>query len=396
MKTTSLLLAALFAAVATACAGDCRDTFNVESRTENYVSASDILLSETIDPFEWPGGFIIQQAAGLIDAFQGGTNCLKLNLVGISASSGNASFSYDSFMKTAGGAAFGFGKDGFSINDVITPLIPTLSPCDGRLVDHFTHFGGNMSALVEQAGIGIYTRKITKGTFHMCRDVVVVNNSGAAIEFPLSVSGELAAIGSFGISDRNYAKAHLSLHGSVGGQTVNSEASIAIGNDQYDLGYYYKDINETKRVTIPSSPVPQNVHIDVTGEAECNVQASGGSRFGLVVATSQSTCIFPNSIKVGLPTGVNGAPLPPGIRIYDAEDGSVYMDSTGSPVDFVAVPGQTPVWDFSRPFDVGLGGLNPSVNSTTFGSLTTIYSPPGTLAGLVRRADGDADPPHAY
>ncbi len=330
-------------AVAPALAG-CGTSLSVESRTEYYFSESDLLSQAVLNPILLPVPLRLAIGTGAFEILQGGTNCAALSAAGVTLTGqtplGDAfSFEMKAFLPWVGDAVRHFAEEGIFNNGTLLLLAPSIEPCEPRLVRSFVHFGGNVDVLVEHAGGGPYPRKITKGTFNFCRDLVVLNNSGTPVEIPVSVSGEIIVYGSFSVDSRNYAKARLSLSGAIGGQAVALQGELH--ETQLDPFGYTRTLNETRRVTIPSSPQPQTLHIDLQGEAVCEAQAKGGGLSGFITASSAATANFPNSIDIGLPTGPGGGPLPPGVRIYDAEDGSVYMDTTANPVSSVPVPPRT-------------------------------------------------------
>jgi hypothetical protein len=379
-------------AVPTARAGDCGTSVKVESRTEWRNSVSDVLSSIQLNPVYLPVSYWFRAAPALGDLLQN-PDCAKLTLMGMSASTGGGgdtfNIKYSSLITSVGSTAAKFGGTGFSVNGVVNTLRPTLGPCGPPVIRSMVEFGGDIGVLVDHAGTGAYPRKINEGRFDLCRELAVLNNSGVAIEIPVSITGEIMVYGSFAI-DSTYGKASLSLQGSIGGQSVSGK--VELYETALDAGEFVRTINETRRVIIQPSPYPQAFQVNVSGLARCEVQAKGAGFMRLIMASAGATASLPG-IAVGLPTGLGGSPLPPNVTVYDAEDGTVYVNSSASIlIDYMPVPTQSPVWFFDQAFDAWLGLLQPSAYTATDYGETTVLSPPGMTAGLVRRADADADP----
>ena len=379
-------------AVPTARAGDCGTSVKVESRTEWRNSVSDVLSSIQLNPVYLPVSYWFRAAPALGDLLQN-PDCAKLTLMGMSASTGGGgdtfNIKYETLISSIGSTAGRFGANGFSWNGVGNALRPTIGPCGPPVIRSIVEFGGDIGVLVDHAGTGAYPRKINEGRFDLCRQLAVLNNSGATIEIPVSITGDIMVYGSFAINS-TYGKASLSLEGSVGGQSISAKAELY--ETALDAGEFVRTINETRRVLIQPSPYPQSIQVNVSGLARCEVQAKGAGFMRLIMASAGATASLPG-ISVGLPTGLGGGPLPPEVTVYDAEDGTVYVNSSASwRLGIVPVPSQGPVWDFAEPFDSYLGLLQPSAYTITDYGETTVLSPPGMTAGLVRRADADADP----
>lgn len=401
----------LLLAVPTLRSGDCGTAIEINSRTEYYLSASDILETSIPDipgplgdylpnPLKIPTEVfkaatiadIIEKRCAAFELFSGG---LKLT-VGPGVNSDASGPSWMRWALSGSGFSDHFKSmaEDVVVNGEADKFKPDYNPCDERPMLTLAHLGGDLSGTVTDFGVGVYPRRITEGKLHLCRNFVVENASGTSVELPLSVSGNIYFEGGIAADDavgrKNYAKAWLKITGSVGGESVSEKAELSASGFEL-AGSPEKAINSTRRITVGSGSQTNEVHIDLNCEGYLEVQAHGSALLGFIGDSVSGQVQFPNSIEVGWPTGPNGSSIPAGVRIYDAEDGSVYVDTTAGPVAVVPVSAQTHVWFFDRPFDIGLGGLLAGVHSSTAYGSTTVLSPPGTGAGLVRRADADSD-----
>ena len=282
-----------------------------------------------------------------------------------------------------------------SVNGTKDLFEPEIKPCGEHPIQRLAHLGGDLSGYVFDFGAGAYPRRTSKGNLHFCRDFVVQNGSASSIEIPVSISGSLLIGGGIAADDavgqKNYAKTWLKISGAVGGESVSEKIELN-GSGPQLAADQERSINTTRRLTLAPGTSAQTVHVEFDCEGYMQIQAHSSALFGLIAGAVTAQVSFPNSIDIGWPTGPGGAALPANVRIYDAEDGSVYVDTTASPVAIMPVPGQTPIWFFDQPFDAWLGPLLPASATVTAYGDTTVLSPPGATAGLVRRADTDADP----
>jgi hypothetical protein len=152
---------------------------------------------------------------------------------------------------------------------------------------------------------------------------VVENTSSSPIELPISISGYVIAAEAFGWTPFTYAKAKLRVHGTIGGQAFNEGAEV----ESSGIFPEERSIDVTRRITVAPGAGRYTIHIDISGEAETDVQAKSAGLFGALADSATAGVEFPNSIDIGNFTGPNGTPLPAGVLIYDSEDGSLYADT---------------------------------------------------------------------
>jgi hypothetical protein len=69
----------------------------------------------------------------------------------------------------------------------------------------------------------------------------------------------------------------------------------------------------------------QVIRINLTGTANLEVVAKGGSRNGILAGSALSGVDFPDTMSVAI-TGLNGTAIPRGVRIYSQRDGAPYLD----------------------------------------------------------------------
>jgi hypothetical protein len=77
------LALALFLAAPALPAPDCGTSLSVESRTEYYFSASDLLSQVVLDPVLLPIPYLARIGVGSYDLLRSGTNCAQLHFAGL-------------------------------------------------------------------------------------------------------------------------------------------------------------------------------------------------------------------------------------------------------------------------------------------------------------------------
>src|ERR1039457_5393540 len=184
MKTIRIILAALFAAAATTRADDCGTSLSIDSKTEYYLSATDILDTAFPDipgplgplvpnPLKIPAA--ISRIARIGDAIQNGCVGVEFFSGGLSFTLGNgadphatgtASWNWDISASAAAGHVLKLPFD-TEVNGIKDIFDPTIKPCGEHAVQRIAHLGGDMSGYVFNGGLEAYPRRTTKGHIHL-------------------------------------------------------------------------------------------------------------------------------------------------------------------------------------------------------------------------------------
>jgi|GEM_PF-2485621 len=303
----------------------CTTTISVESIDETYFTYSDLLSSIVLNPILLPVHPALAQGVGLAEAIQSG--CANIDFWSFRVSDGSFDFQFDTGVPRIGMAGFDFGRDGVVLNgspqNFFTQNLD-IGPCRPMPITRLIYMGGGVNVFAAHVGTAPYPRKIRKATYHTCRDIVVENNSNSPIELPVSISGSVIAAEAFGWTERTFAKAKLRVHGTIAGQGFDEKAEVESSGPVFpEEG----NINVTRRIMVAPNTGRHTIRIDISGEAETDVQAKSAGLFGSLTDSVTAAVEFPNSIVIGNFTGSNGSPLPVGVRIYDAADGSLYADT---------------------------------------------------------------------
>lgn len=320
----------------------CRTTLAVESREEVFFYASDLISSIQVNPLL--ASSVLQPAVGLLESLQ--TGCATFDILGlkISGDTNGPMFSYNftnnfpSSLPAMGSAIMNFVRDdlGEGIksalkNSIGEALIPTIVPCNRTPYQTTTHFGGTASLYVAHVGGGPYKKKISKAVFSTCRNVIIENPSTNVIELPIKIQGSVFAAGSFALDEFTFGHARLRAWGNIGGQSFDDNTEVTAA----DIFPENRDINIVRRFIVAPGLGRFVVPISVNAESLTEVQAKGGGLFGSITASATAGVDFPNSIEVGRFTGLNGAPLPHGVKIYDATAPDSFYELTAPTIEIL-------------------------------------------------------------
>ena len=212
-----------------------------------------------------------------------------------------------------------------SVNGIAQNLIPTVIPCNLSPITRSSlfHFGGVIRAEAFHLLLAAYPRFIRRGQFSHCINVVIENGSSQPIELPIQIAGSLYGSQDFGDQSKSFANGRLRVWGSVGNESFDRSVTNSIVNSIFEES----TINEVVRMTVAPGTGRHTASITVFGMAELVLQAKSTGPFGFIGSKALAGIDFPNSIDVGMFTGPNGTPLPPGVKITDEETGVVYANT---------------------------------------------------------------------
>lgn len=312
----------------------CRTTLDVDSYNEVYYSLADTLTSIQLNPLVFSAPALLEPAVGFAESSQSG--CGNAHFLGIPVAGPDESYDLTLTLQAGGNYLNDFLHNGIRFNGITTPLNGlNIVPCD-RLVrtspHALTHLGGDANAYAFHIGAGPYLRKIRKVTYQTCRNMVIENNSTSPIEMVVTTSGGVFAAESFGNPDKTFGKAKMEVSGTIAGHSVSAKIPET-SNDPEGFLVSESVLPEeagatlSRRVTVLSGTGSLGFQINLRATAEVRVQAKSVGLYGLLAGSATAGVSFPTSFDFSSFTGPNGTPLPPGVKIYDADDGSVYADT---------------------------------------------------------------------
>ncbi|MCB9854666.1 MAG: thrombospondin type 3 repeat-containing protein [Phycisphaerales bacterium] len=240
--------------------------------------------------------------------------CAEIDFMGVTVTTdfsagpttGSLDLGYD--FVSAIDAATKVASEGFDLDD----LVPSITPCGEEVTEELGHLDGNIYLYAFNIGAGGPVKLTAKGTVVLCDSIRVFSPIATRVELPLHVSGMIYAAESFGDPGDTYGKAKLSLEGFLGGEAVPAmvlevESTTVILNSQ--------DIDVSAVVGVDLAPGENFVDVHITGTVEAEASAMSYGLYGVIAGAATVGVTLPGSISIGMFTGANGGPLPPGLTI---------------------------------------------------------------------------------
>lgn len=209
------------------------------------------------------------------------------------------------------------------INKSLRSIRPSVGLCSSINENQILHVEGSMNTYAF-AFTNVSQRRKAMAQVSLCDTLIIESQSATTIELPVALKASAVVAESFGAPDDTFGRVTANFSGTIGSTNLNggslSIESVSVIPETAEI-----DLGEGVELTLAEGE--NYFQINIIGEFVTESKATSAGLFGLISGSATAGITLPGSFDIGIPTGLNGSPLPRGIRVASKSTGEVIVDT---------------------------------------------------------------------